>query len=94
AAAGPDAFLLVHVDTPLAVCEARDVKGMYALARAGRLKGFTGVDDPYEVPQAPDVVVHAAEEPPDACARSVLAALAERGFVELGPEAAEARAGV
>ncbi|MEO0842522.1 MAG: adenylyl-sulfate kinase, partial [Cyanobacteria bacterium J06643_5] len=43
-------FVEVHVNTPLEICEARDVKGLYARARAGEIKGFTGIDDPYEVP--------------------------------------------
>jgi bifunctional enzyme CysN/CysC len=50
-------FLEVFVDTPLAVCEARDPKGLYAKARAGELTGFTGVDDPYEPPETPDLVL-------------------------------------
>jgi bifunctional enzyme CysN/CysC len=49
------AFVEVFVDTPLEVCEQRDPKGLYARARAGELKGLTGVDDPYEAPEAPDV---------------------------------------
>lgn len=48
-------FLEVFVDTPLAVCEARDPKGLYAKARAGELKGFTGIDDPYEAPDDPEL---------------------------------------
>ena len=51
------AFVEVFVDTPLDVCEQRDPKGLYARARAGELKGLTGVDDPYEAPEAPDVRV-------------------------------------
>ncbi|HVM01146.1 MAG TPA: adenylyl-sulfate kinase [Acidimicrobiales bacterium] len=50
-------FLEVHVATPLEVCARRDVKGLYARQRAGELHGLTGVDDPYEPPDAPDVVV-------------------------------------
>jgi adenylylsulfate kinase-like enzyme len=48
-------FVEVYVNAPLAVCEQRDVKGMYRRARLGELKGFTGIDDPYEPPQAPEV---------------------------------------
>ncbi len=48
-------FIEVHVDTPMELCEQRDVKGLYAKARAGELKGFTGVDDPYEEPLAPEL---------------------------------------
>jgi adenylyl-sulfate kinase len=68
-------FLEIHVATTLAECEARDPKGLYARARAGELRGLTGVDDPYEPPEAPDVVVGGGGEPiADAVAR-VLAAL-------------------
>jgi bifunctional enzyme CysN/CysC len=50
-------FVEVHVDTPLEVCEQRDPKGLYARARAGDLHGMTGIDDPYEPPKAPDIVL-------------------------------------
>lgn len=50
---GEDDFLEVFVDTPLEVCEQRDVKGLYAKARAGKIKGFTGIDSPYEAPEDP-----------------------------------------
>jgi sulfate adenylyltransferase len=55
--AGPGSFLLVWVSTPLDVCEERDVKGLYARARAGQLSGFTGIDDPYEPPADADLVI-------------------------------------
>ena len=55
-------FVLVHLSTPLEVCEGRDVKGLYARARAGKLLDFTGVSAPYEAPQQPDVLVHGADE--------------------------------
>jgi len=51
---GKEDFLEVYVNTPLAVCETRDVKGLYAKARAGEIKGFTGIDSPFEAPQNPD----------------------------------------
>ena len=50
-------FIEVHVATPLAVCESRDVKGLYAKARRGEIAGFTGLDDPYEAPDEPDLVI-------------------------------------
>ena len=53
--AGSLRFVEIYVNAPLAVCEERDVKGMYRRARLGELKGFTGIDDPYEPPQAPEV---------------------------------------
>ncbi|MCL4402359.1 MAG: sulfate adenylyltransferase, partial [Acidobacteria bacterium] len=60
-----DGFIEVFVDTPVAVCEKRDVKGFYARARAGELKGFTGVDDPYEPPQNPEVVLDTVNHTPE-----------------------------
>jgi sulfate adenylyltransferase len=57
AAGGPGAFVLVWIATPLAECERRDVKGLYAKARAGEIKGFTGIDDPYEAPLDADLTI-------------------------------------
>src|SRR5690606_41767551 len=57
-------FLEVFVDTPLAVAEQRDVKGLYAKARAGKIKNFTGIDSPYEAPEAPEIHLRAAEAEP------------------------------
>jgi sulfate adenylyltransferase len=56
-------FVLVHLATPLAVCEARDVKGLYARARAGQLPGFTGIDDPYEPPARAELVLDTSVTP-------------------------------
>ncbi|MEO5680668.1 MAG: adenylyl-sulfate kinase [Acidimicrobiales bacterium] len=67
-------LLEVHVATPLAVCEGRDSKGLYARARAGRLTGLTGVDDPYEAPTAPDLRLR-GDEPVERAAAAVLALL-------------------
>jgi len=69
------AFLEVYVDAPLATCEARDPKGLYAKARAGELSGMTGVDDPYEAPEHPDLVVAADREQPDDVAARIAARL-------------------
>ena len=74
-------FIEVHVSTELAVCEKRDRKGMYAKARAGLIKGFTGVDDPYEVPQAPELRIDTAGLTPDEAAQEVLLFLGQRGFI-------------
>jgi len=71
-------FLEVFVDTPLEVCEARDPKGLYAQARAGEITGFTGVDDPYEAPIAPELVVGRGGSAPDAAA-AVVALLSSSG---------------
>lgn len=69
-------FVLVHVATPLEVCEQRDRKGLYARARAGNLPAFTGIDSPYERPQSADVVVDTATTSVQAAVTSILAALA------------------
>jgi bifunctional enzyme CysN/CysC len=78
-------FVEVFVDTPIEVCEARDVKGLYAKARAGELTGFTGVDDPYEAPEAADLVIAGDRTPPGAAARQIVDQLVARGVV---PESA------
>lgn len=69
------AFVEVFVDTPLAVCEQRDVKGLYAKARRGELKHFTGVDDPYEPPLRPEIVLRTIDMSAQGCAQHVLAYL-------------------
>lgn len=74
-------FIEVHVSTPLAVCEQRDRKGMYAKARAGLIKGFTGVDDPYEAPAKPELRIDTDELTPDEAAQQVLVYLGQRGFL-------------
>ena len=65
-------FLEVFVDTPIDVCETRDPKGMYARARAGEITGFTGIDDPYEVPLKPDLVLRPEDGDPAKMATKVL----------------------
>ena len=78
---GDPHFVEVFVDTPLAVCEARDPKGMYRKARAGQLPGFTGIDDPYEPPTSPEVVLDTVRNDVESNARRVLEYLTDRGFV-------------
>jgi sulfate adenylyltransferase len=78
---GPDRFLEIFVDTPLAVCESRDTKGLYAKARRGELKGFTGIDDPYEPPEAPELVLGTENASAEDNARRVARELEARGFV-------------
>ena len=79
---GSDRFLEVFVDTPLEVCEARDTKGLYAKARRGELKGFTGIDDPYEVPEAPEIVLDTVRASAEENARRLLGLLQSRGYVQ------------
>jgi sulfate adenylyltransferase len=81
ALAGSDRFIEVFVDTPLDVCESRDVKGMYAQARRGTLKGFTGIDDPYEAPLAPELVLDTTSATAEENARAIIELLRARGFV-------------
>jgi sulfate adenylyltransferase len=75
----PDTFLEVFVDTPIEVCEARDVKGWYAKARSGEISGLTGVDDPYEPPLDPELRLETVGASVDANARRVLELLEDRG---------------
>ena len=69
-------FVEVFVDTSLEECEKRDVKGLYAKARRGMLKNFTGIDSPYEAPEVPEVRLRTADTPPEACVDQILKALA------------------
>jgi sulfate adenylyltransferase len=80
--AGEENFALVYVNTSPEVCERRDRKGFYAKARAGELKHFTGVDDPYEPPQNPDIVLETVHSTPEQNARKIVDWLRQRGFIE------------
>ena len=80
-AVGEDKFIEVFVDTPLDVCEHRDAKGMYAKARRGEIQGFTGIDDPYEPPENPDLRLVTTDCVPEDNARRILSLLRERGFI-------------
>ena len=75
-----DRFIEVFVDCPLEVCENRDPKGLYKKARAGELKGFTGIDAPYEAPQSPELVVNTNELDVAGCTEQVIAYLMEHGL--------------
>jgi sulfate adenylyltransferase len=87
---GGDSFIQIYVDTPLDVCEQRDVKGLYAKARRGEMKGFTGIDDPYEAPLNPEIVLTTTDCSPEANARLVVKYLEDKGLLlpceETGPE--------
>ncbi|MGJ3237528.1 MAG: adenylyl-sulfate kinase [Anaerolineae bacterium] len=74
-------FIEVHVSAPLAVCEERDVKGMYAKARAGEIENFTGISDPYEEPATPDIDVPTHEQTLDESVDFLIAELAKRGLL-------------
>lgn len=74
-------FIEVHVSTPIEECEKRDRKGMYAKARAGMIKGFTGVDDPYEFPESPEVRIDTTDLRPDEAAQEILLLLGQKGYI-------------
>ncbi len=74
-------FIEIHVATPLEVCEQRDRKGLYAKARAGLIKGFTGISDPYEVPENPEMSVDTSDLTPDLVAHRIVIKLESAGFI-------------
>ncbi len=74
-------FIEVHVSTPIEICEKRDRKGMYAKARAGLIKGFTGVDDPYETPESPEIRIDTTHITPDEAAQEILLLMGQKGFI-------------
>jgi sulfate adenylyltransferase len=74
-------FILVHVSTPIDVCEGRDRKGLYAKARAGIVKEFTGVSDPYEEPKNAEVVINTAELTQEEAAQEIILHLEREGFI-------------
>ncbi|MEO6822271.1 MAG: sulfate adenylyltransferase subunit CysN [Candidatus Nanopelagicales bacterium] len=78
----PGEFCEVFVDTPLAVAEARDVKGLYAKARRGELRNFTGIDSPYERPEAPEVTIDTTEIDPEAASELIVDRLREMGALD------------
>ncbi len=81
----PGDFVEIHVRAPLEVCEGRDPKGLYRKARAGEIKGFTGIDDPYEEPLHPELIVDSAARSPDALADDVIAWLERAGKIPALP---------
>jgi adenylylsulfate kinase len=74
-------FIEIHVATPIETCEQRDPKGLYKKARAGQLKGFTGVDDPYEAPLHPEITIDATTASPQEAAVQLLAYLEKQGLL-------------
>ncbi|AVK62823.1 adenylyl-sulfate kinase [Lactobacillus sp. CBA3606] len=78
-----DEFIEVYVDTPIEVCEQRDVKQLYAKARRGEITGFTGIDAPYEAPVNPEITINTAEQPLAASVAQVLDYLHENAYIDL-----------
>jgi len=78
---GEEKFVEVYVNAPIEVCEERDVKGLYKKAKEGLIKGFTGIDDPYEPPDNPEIVLDTKSLSPQESAYKIVKYLEERGFL-------------
>jgi sulfate adenylyltransferase len=87
---GAEHFVEVFVDTPLEECERRDAKGMYAMARRGEISGWTGIDDPYEAPEHAELTLETLTHSAEDNAHSIVARLAELGFVRSATQAVTA----
>jgi len=74
-------FIEIYVDTPIEECARRDPKGLYSMASSGKIKNFTGVDAPYEIPSKPDIHVRTMDEGPEQLAEHILETLAKRYIV-------------
>jgi sulfate adenylyltransferase len=81
-------FVLVHIATPIEVCEQRDRKGLYAKARAGIVKEFTGISDPYEDPKDAEVVINTAELTAEESAQQIILHLEREGFIGVNGDTA------
>lgn len=77
----PGGFVEIHVDATVETCEARDPKGLYKKARAGEIKGFTGIDDPYEAPEKPELVLDSNNKGIDELSNEVIAYLKANGYI-------------
>jgi len=82
----PGDFIEIYCNTPLEICEQRDVKGLYRKARRGEIKDFTGISSPYEPPENPEIVVDTGTEPLETCARQILDYLERNGKIAAIPE--------
>ncbi len=89
---GSNRFIEIFVDTPLEVCEERDTKGMYRLARAGKIRNFTGIDDPYEPPVSPEIVIDGSQRSAEENAEQIMAYLIEHKLILPGFSLSEATA--
>jgi adenylylsulfate kinase len=79
---GPGEFIEVYVYAPLEVCEQRDPKGLYKKARAGEIKNFTGIDDPYEAPESPELIINTGDFDLETCAAQVMKYLEDNGYID------------
>ncbi len=80
-----DDFIEIYCNTPLEICEQRDIKGLYEKARRGEIKDFTGISSPYEPPKNPEIIVNTGTDPLDICARQILDYLEQRDKIALIP---------
>lgn len=76
-------YIEVYLSTPLEVCEQRDPKGLYAKARKGLIKNFTGIDDPYEIPRNPEITIDTSNKTPEQAVRKILEYLNVQGYVKV-----------
>jgi adenylylsulfate kinase len=83
---GEDKFIEIHISTPLEECERRDVKGLYAKARSGEIKEFTGISDPYEEPLDPEIAIDTVDFEPEQSADRILDYLEHNGFLAAAGE--------
>tara|TARA_B100000959_G_scaffold184872_1_gene193242 strand:+ start:681 stop:2354 length:1674 start_codon:yes stop_codon:yes gene_type:complete len=74
-------FIEIHVSTPLEVCERRDVKGLYAKARQGIIKEFTGISDPYELPKSPEIIIDSSSDDPEILVQNIMEKIEEFGYI-------------
>lgn len=86
-AVAADDFIEIYCQAPLSVCEQRDVKGLYAKARRGEIRDFTGISSPYEPPEAPEITVPTGEQPVADCARQIVAYLERVGKIPVQADA-------
>ena len=75
-------FIEVFINTPMEICADRDPKGLYAKAKRGEIKGFTGVDDPYEPPLNPDITIDASKQNPGECFETIISYLQDKKYIE------------
>ncbi len=87
-------FIEIFIDTPIEICEQRDPKGLYKKARAGEIKGFTGIDDPYEPPLQPELRVDGGHKDADALADEVISHLEEAGVIFVSAASRNSREGM
>jgi sulfate adenylyltransferase len=77
-------FVEIHVSTSLEICEKRDRKGLYKLARQGKIKAFTGISDPYEIPEKPELSLNTENASVDNCAQKIILKLQNMGLIKFG----------